>query len=546
MTNSDKIQATISAIIPDLEVHMSEDEIRRRKEWLELDYVDADNMKALEKIVSAHIEELMDYLYNHFLSYEDTKSFFPDEETLKRARSGQKRYFLKLTCGKYDEEYVQDRLRVGAAHYRVGLDTRWYMGAYYRALTFIRKTVHKKMRDDPERAQEMLGSLIKLIFFDMGLAIDMYNSLKMQALREHKDVISQLDTERKVTKSILENAPIGIVRLSTDFVCMEANQEFVVMTGKDSVGQLVGRSIFDVCPSMPEEDFKAAAQTGTSRRANAEALVLSDDEQENYFDWALWPVKEEDASVSGLVATFAHVTAAVKLQQQREDFVATLTHDLKTPILAANRALKLLMEGDFGPIQESQRSIIETILESNDAMYQMVLTLLDVYKYDSGVKQLHMAPVDLVSKVEQMLGEFKTLAEHKKIEIKFTPSEKPSLVLCDIEEIRRVLQNLIDNSLKYTPGGGSIDVIIEQTADTTTVTVKDTGKGISDEDLPKLFQRFWQAASGGRYYASTGLGLYLCRKIVESHDGRIWCESKLGKGSSFSFTLPNVSLDELE
>ena len=522
---------------------MSDEEIARRKEWLELDKVDEENIRALDEILSANIDDLMDYLYNHFLSYDDTRSFFPDEETLRRARAGQRQYFLSLTCGKYDQEYVSHRTRVGATHYRIGLDTRWYLGAYYRALSFLRKVVSEEMENDPHRSHEMLSSLIKLVFFDMGLAIDTYNSMKMQALREHKDIISQLDTERKVTKGILENAPIGIVRLSSDFVCLEANSEFVEMVGKESLEDLVGQSIFQICPALPKDEFSAAATSGTSRRVAAERLQLKESDIDSYFDWALWPVKEKDASTSGLVATFSHVSDSVKLQQQREDFVATLTHDLKTPILAANRALKLLMEGDFGPIQDSQKTIIETILQSNDAMYQMVLTLLDVYKYDSGVKQLNIVPEDLVGKTEHFVGEFTKLAEQKQIQLSFKAPAKTVPVLCDYGEVRRVVQNLIDNSLKYTARGGKIEVIIDQSDETTLVTVKDTGKGISEEDLPKLFQRFWQAASGGRYYASTGLGLYLCRQIVESHEGKIWCESKPGVGSSFFFTLPNVELE---
>jgi signal transduction histidine kinase len=102
-----------------------------------------------------------------------------------------------------------------------------------------------------------------------------------------------------------------------------------------------------------------------------------------------------------------------------------------------------------------------------------------------------------------------------------------------------VVQNLIDNSLKFTPSGGKIRVALSQNDDVTTVTVSDTGKGIPPENMVKLFQRFWQAGSSGRYYASTGLGLYLARKIVEAHGGQIYCESEVGKGSQFTVELPS-------
>ncbi|MBZ0187265.1 MAG: HAMP domain-containing histidine kinase, partial [Candidatus Obscuribacterales bacterium] len=226
----------------------------------------------------------------------------------------------------------------------------------------------------------------------------------------------------------------------------------------------------------------------------------------------------------------------------REDFVATLTHDLKTPIMAANRALRLLMEGDFGEVEDCQKDLIETILQSNDAMYQMVLTLLDVYKYDSGTKKLKQNHTDVVEAVKKMLNELTPLAESRKIELNMISKGQNEPVFCDWDEIRRVIQNLVDNSLKFTPPDGRIEIIIERTDTDTTISVVDNGKGISPDDIPKLFQRFWQASSGGRYYASTGLGLYLCRKIIESHGGTLICQSTLGHGSTFSFTLPNVDI----
>jgi len=526
--------------IPDIHLEMSDEEIENRKVWLGLGPDDEANIALLDQLVARNVDGLLDFLYDHFLAHDDTASFFPNEEILNRAKAGQRQYFLKLTCGKYDREYVNNRLIVGKTHYRIGLDTRWYLGAYYRALKYLRTLIVEEFKDDPELSNRLVDSLTKLIFFDMGLAIDTYNAAKIQAIREHKDMISRLETERTVSKSIVENAPIGIVRLSPDFKCLEANSEF--LTFIDSDEKIMGRSIFELCDDLPRADFEESLNFGVAKRASAAKLTFFNSDHESFFDWAIWPIKERNDVVSALVATFTMVTDSVRLQQQREDFVATLTHDLKTPILAANRALKLLMEGDFGPIQDSQKSIIETILQSNNAMYQMVLTLLDVYKYDSGVKQLTMLPTDLPASIETLVAELSPLAKQKQIELTFTSSEGNIPVICDIDEIRRVMQNLIDNSLKYTQSKGSIRIDLGQDEQMTTVSVTDTGKGISDADKPKLFQRFWQASSGGRYYASTGLGLYLCSKIIESHGGKLWCESEIGKGSTFSFTLNNVEM----
>jgi PAS domain S-box-containing protein len=228
-----------------------------------------------------------------------------------------------------------------------------------------------------------------------------------------------------------------------------------------------------------------------------------------------------------------------KLMQQREDFVATLTHDLKTPVFAAIRAINLLLDGDFGPVLSEQREVLSTIVDSNELMYRLLLTLLDVYRYDSGQKELAIDMHDLTASVKKLVDEVQPIALTRKITVaKIAPNNEPALVPCDADEIRRVLQNLVDNALKFTPAGGQIEISIQQSDNLATVSVTDTGKGIPETDNPKLFERFWTATESGRVYASTGLGLYLCRKIVESHGGKIWCESVLGKGSTFSFTLP--------
>src|SRR5262249_18363865 len=134
---------------------------------------------------------------------------------------------------------------------------------------------------------------------------------------------------------------------------------------------------------------------------------------------------------------------------------------------------------------------------------------------DSGAKKLNLGKYDLSLTIRRLVDELKPLATSKDIRLEANLPGEPVEIICDEAEIRRVVQNLLDNSLKFTPAGGQITIGLQREAGSTTITVSDTGKGVSDEDMPKLFQRFWQAASSGRYYASTGLGLYLCRKIVE-------------------------------
>jgi signal transduction histidine kinase len=515
--------------------------IELRKTWLSLTDEDEQLVLEVDPLLTANIDPMIDDMYAHFLSFPETRAFFPDEATLKRAQSAQKQYFLRLTKGNYDSNYVTERLIVGATHYRIGLDPTWYLGAYNRVMTWLRQLVAEQYKDDQEKFLRVISALTRLVFFDMGLAIESYSIAKEQAIREQQAAIASLEAEGRVTKNILESAPIGIVRLHQDLVCAECNNEFVDML-ESTRDQVIGKQFVEVCPSFDTEPLQAVVKNGNPFRRTADKLDLSSNGKTagNYYDWAAWPVKNDKGEITGVLAVFTDATNRVLLQQQREDFVATLTHDLKTPILAANRAIKLLIEGDFGKVEESQAKILETIYQSNESLYHLVQTLLDVYRYESGAKQLSFRHNDIRELISSKINELLPLAESRKLEIRGELPEHSKPVMCDVEEIRRVIQNLVDNAMKFTPAGGTIIVGMQQNGDVTRIYVSDTGKGISEADKPKLFQRFWAAASSGRYYASTGLGLFLCRKIVESHGGRIACDSTPGVGSTFYFTIDSA------
>ncbi len=519
---------------------LNADEVELRKRWLEFSASD-EEMIALEldKLVAAHIDELIVAMYEHFLTFEETRSYFPNDQILKRAQAAQKDYFVRFTKGNYNTEYANDRLRVGATHHRIDLDPKWYIGAYNRVLGWFLPKVIETYSADPDKLGKAISALMKLVFFDMGLAIDCYISAKERALRQHIDAIRELETEKRVTKSILENSPVGIISLNRDMICLECNDKFVEQIDADSRADIISKSLSEFAPALTPQVFDEVLRSGQFSKFSGAPLRLSKriSTENKYWDWLAWPIKDSVGNVTGLVAMFTDTTASVLLQQQREDFVATLTHDLKTPVSATNRAVRFLLDGDFGPVADSQLEVLETILQSNTALYSLVQTLLDVYRFDSGVKEFHFKSCSIISLISALVSEIMPLAKEKGVTITTVLPEQAAEVRCDQDEIRRLIQNLIDNSLKFTPDGGTITITLSQNDNRTLVCVSDTGKGIPEENRPKLFQRFWQAGSTGRYYASTGLGLYLCRRIIEGHGGKIWCDENISSGAKFCFEL---------
>lgn len=522
----------------DFDFSLSEEDIDERKRWLALSALDEDLIVKVKSALQSELPSIIESLYEHFFSLEETRAYFPTAEVLQRAKSAQYNYFLRLCEGNYDADYVLERLKVGSTHHRIGLDPKYYLGAYSNVLVSIAKALKKHFANQDDYLST-LSALSKVIFFDMGLAIDNYIQAKEFAIRKHQSEVQQLEMEKRVTKDILQNAPVGIVRLNSNLCCTECNDEFSRIVDIESREQIINQHIADMLEQIDTEELEKVLKYGQSYSRNALRFAFAGNSRVLYLDLAAWPVS--DSTTTSIMLMLTDASDRVRIAQQREDFVATLTHDLKTPILAANRALKLFMDGDFGQVSSTQEKVLETIYQSNDELYKLVLTLLDVYRYDSGAKQLQVSDVNLQELVMQILEGFRPLSDAKKITLELQFPDLISQIRCDQHEIRRVIQNLLDNSLKFTLSHGSIMLTLRQTAKETTISVTDTGKGISDEDKPKLFERFWQASSSGRYYASTGLGLYLCRRIVELHNGRIKCDSVLGKGSTFSFTIPNNS-----
>lgn len=240
-----------------------------------------------------------------------------------------------------------------------------------------------------------------------------------------------------------------------------------------------------------------------------------------------------------------------RLSREREDFVYRLTHDLRTPLVAADRMLTLFQQEAFGPTSPDMDEAIATMIQSNQNLLQMVNTILEVYRHDAGHKNLKFAPCDLSQVIQEVTQELIPLAEDKglKLTVHLDPEAGPkrvTTVMGDRMELRRLVAHLVNNAIKFTPKG-SIDIRLLgapikslSEADTSntwvTIEVEDTGCGIPPHDQKMLFERFRQGGESRR--AGSGLGLYLARRIVEGHQGTIEVESQVGKGSLFTIRLP--------
>src|SRR5262249_2231638 len=265
---------------------LTEEEIGLRKRWLQFDSQDEQLIAELDPILSEHLDAIIADMYDHFFAFEETRAFFPDDATLTRAKTAQREYFARLTKGNYGVDYVRNRLRVGATHYRIDLDPKWYLGAYSHVLGAILPLLGGAFSTNPEKLMQATVAVLKIIFLDMGLAIETYISAKEAAIRQHRDAIAELETERRVTKSIMEGAPIAIVRVNDAFACVECNDECLKLLGATNRRDVVGKLLFELAPELPSQLLGRVMESGHAYQGTAEPLEFPSSPAVAYWDWA--------------------------------------------------------------------------------------------------------------------------------------------------------------------------------------------------------------------------------------------------------------------
>ena len=235
------------------------------------------------------------------------------------------------------------------------------------------------------------------------------------------------------------------------------------------------------------------------------------------------------------ICVFRDVTHLRSLEKTRDEYISLISHDLRSPLTAVMGQAGWLGRSLREKGLEREAAQAGSILTAAKRMNSMVQDLVDSTRLESGTMEMRKSPTDLLQLVSDLVERVGTAEDRGRLQLEFPEWVAP--VSLDTERIERVLANLITNALKYSPPESPVVVRVERTDGEALVSVEDRGKGIPPEDLPRLFGRLYRAQAGKRA-GGLGLGLYIARKIVEAHGGRIWATSEVDKGSTFSFTLP--------
>jgi signal transduction histidine kinase len=228
-----------------------------------------------------------------------------------------------------------------------------------------------------------------------------------------------------------------------------------------------------------------------------------------------------------------------ELSAMKEEFLALTTHDLRSPLTVISGVINFFTSGRLGEMTAEQKNMVTMMERNTQNLIELVNDLLDASKLESGTMRLDMATIELRGLVGELREQMQPLAREKEIALEEDlPEDLPEL-RADRAKLRRILVNLVSNALKFTPKGGRVRLGASREGAFVRVSVADTGVGIQREDLRDIFDKYAQARSRAtRSEKGTGLGLYITRQLVELHGGKISVQSEVGKGSTFSFTIP--------
>ena len=229
----------------------------------------------------------------------------------------------------------------------------------------------------------------------------------------------------------------------------------------------------------------------------------------------------------------------------KTEFVSVVSHELRTPLTNVRGYVELLLDGTAGDINATQREYLEIVQGNCDRLIAIVNDLLDISRIESGNLSLHFQRLALQDLIREVTRSLAPQFEEKGISLQLHLAKDDLVILGDRERVTQILNNLLSNARKYTPRGGCVDVKAYRVNDSAQVDIVDTGIGIPARDQPHIFEKFYRAENSYlEETRGTGLGLAIAKSLVELHRGRIWVESEVGKGSTFSFCLPLLEPSE--
>ncbi len=388
-----------------------------------------------------------------------------------------------------------------------------------------------------EIARGNLEQNIRIIDYDEVGQLTMQFNTMAARLREMthqlKNTINEVSTERNKLTAILTNMVDGVIAVDYEDKLIMANP-VVEKVFKFKASENMGKSLKEI--NIHEKLDKYFEKVKNSREE-----ILGELEFDHYiFQLNVSPLlSEKNKKFVGSVAVLQDITSQKKLEKMQKEFIADVSHELRTPLSSVNLIVKTMLEYDLA--KDEGKEFLRDMDMEMERLSSLVEDILSITRLESLKDKHDLRKTDINKLFQDVLVRMLPWAERNQLELAWDLPQFPPVEIND-DQIKQVLINLLDNAIKYTPEGGWVKVEAQDQVEEILVKVKDTGPGIPEEDLPRVFERFYRVdKTRSREMGGTGLGLAICYEIITAHGGKIWLDSKLDYGTTLYFTLPKKS-----
>lgn len=378
---------------------------------------------------------------------------------------------------------------------------------------------------------------------ELGQLADTINDLSLKV----RDAQETTESERQRLDSVLKHMSDGVIATDRRGKVMIINNRASELLGLPQE-DAVGKSIMKVLKLGREFTFRQLLET-------KEELILhipeEEEKDESILQGEFSIIQRETGFISGLVCVLTDITEQEKVEQERRNFVSNVSHELRTPLTSVKSYTEALQDG-FWKDEDVAPNFLQVISTETDRMIRMVTDLLHLSRMDQGNMQLELEYVSMNDLFTHILDRFDMMLlseayREKNYKIVRDFTQRTLWVEIDQDKITQVIDNIMNNAIKYSPDGGSVTCRLMETHNSVVLSVTDEGMGIPPKDLNHIFERFYRVDKArARSMGGTGLGLAISREVLGVHGGRIWATSVENKGSTFFISLPYESFDDEE
>lgn len=399
--------------------------------------------------------------------------------------------------------------------------------------------------------KEMQKQAVRIAQGDYSEKVDVQGHDELSQLAETfnklsdriEDAQDTMEAERNRLDSVLTHMTDGVIATDRRGKVITINEmalSFLNTTNEQAIGQ----SILTLLDLEEEYTLRKLLETPEEILINRSKSDSEEDRMTLRSDFAM--IRRESGFISGLVVVIHDVTEQEKTAEERRQFVSNVSHELRTPLTSVRSYLEALEEGAWED-KAVAPDFIHVTLGETDRMIRMINDLLNLSRMDSGAQQMDLELVNFNELVDYILDRFDMMvnSQEKTYRIIREFTERDLWVEIDTDKIMQVIDNIMNNAIKYSPDGGKIEVHLMETHNNVVLSISDEGLGIPKKDLEKVFERFYRVDKArARQQGGTGLGLAISKEVMKAHQGQIWVESVEGKGSTFYISLPYEPYEE--